>query len=116
MPAALVGPLLVVFTSAEGVTVVRTMALVELPLLFEASGSKVEAVPAATLVSVPLPGAVTVTVKLVLVTFVIAGHVTTPAEEPPPPDALTKVALGGSVSLTTMFVALFGPRLVKVMV
>ena len=80
VPEALVGPFLVVFTSAEGVMVVMTMALVALPLLFEASGSKVELVPAATFVNRPLPGAVMVTVKLVPSTLVIAGQVTTPAE------------------------------------
>ena len=80
VPVALVGPVLVVATSAEGVMVVMTLALLAVPLLLDESGSNVEEVQAAELVNEPLAGAVTVTVKLVVEMLVIAGQVTTPAE------------------------------------
>ena len=110
---------MVVFTSAMGVTVVVTLALLELPSLFDASGSVEVAVLDTALVSEPLLGAVTVTVKLVVkptAQLVRVGHQTVPLPLVPPLVALTKVTVPGNTSLTTMLVAVFGPRFVTVMV
>ena len=112
-------PLLVVFTSAMRVTAVVTLALEEEPSLLEASGSVEVAVLDTVLVSEPLLGAVTVTVKLVVkptAQLVIVGHQTVPLPLVPPLVALTKVLFVGNRSLTTMLVAMSGPRLVTVMV
>ena len=67
----------------------------------------------------PLPGAVTVTVKIEpdpLARLAIAGHVTTPELAVPPPLALTKVTVEGNASETTTLLAADGPRLVTVTV
>ena len=112
-------PLLVTLRSATGVTAVTTFAPESEPLLFEASGSVVVAVLEATLVSEPLVGAVTVTVKLVIAPaarFVTAPHQTVPFPLVPSPDALTKTVFVGNKSLTTTLDAVFGPRFVTVMV
>src|SRR5438552_1129443 len=96
-----------------------TLALEDKPLLLEAAWSVVAAVLDTVLVIEPLLGAVTVTVKLVvnpMAQLVMVGQVTIPLPLVPPLEALTKVALEGRVSLTTMFVAVLGPWFVTVMV
>src|SRR5215831_16694743 len=103
-----------------GVTVVMTFALEEEPSLFEASGSEDVAVLETTLVKErPVLGAVIVTVKFVVAPtakLAIVGHHTVPLPLVPPLDALTKVTLVGSKSLTMTLVAVLGPRLVIVTV
>ena len=95
-----------------------TFELGNVPLLLFVFGSGVSEVPEAMFVKLPLVGAVTDTVKLVVAPFVkiIAGHVTTLPLKPPPPDAFWNVTLAGKVSRTTTFVAVEGPLLVTVIV
>ena len=113
-------PLLVVFTSAMGVTVVMTLALEDEPSLFEASGSVEVAVLDTVLVNErPVLGAVMVMIKLVVALarkLVIVGQIIDPLLFVPPLVALTKVVLVGNRSLTMTFVALFGPMFVTVIV
>src|SRR5438093_1147835 len=96
-----------------------TLAEEEEPSLLDAVRSVEVAVLETVLVSEPLVGAVTVTVKLVvnpMAQLVMVGQVTAPLPLVPPLEALTKVALEGRLSLTMMFVAVLGPWLVTVMV
>lgn len=114
----LVGPVLVVCRFACGVTDVMTMALVEVPSLLVAVGSNVPAVAETRFVNPPSAGAVTVTVKFVaepLVKLAI-GQVTRPLVKVKLLLAVTKVTFVGNVSVTTIFVAVDGPRLVRAMV
>ena len=115
---AVVGPVLVVVTSATSVSAVTTLALEEDPLLSEGVGSPVLDVLETTLVRLPLAGAVIVTVKLVEAALarLIDGKVTTPLPYDPPPLALTNVAPAGNVSLTTTAEAVDGPLFVTVIV
>ena len=120
MAETVAAPLLVVFKSAMGVTLVMTLALEEEPLLFEASGS-VEVAELETwfVMDRPVLGAVMVTVKFVVALarkFVIVGQIIDPLLFVPPLEALTNVVFVGSRSLTMTFVALFGPMFVTVMV
>jgi hypothetical protein len=96
-------------TSATGVTVVMTGA-VTLLVLFGSPGELTLAV----LVSVPLAGAVTVTVMLL--TWPLANvpklQLTTPLLLAPPPVAETKVTPSGNVSVTTTLLAVEGPKFV----
>src|SRR5437773_1357809 len=74
------------------------------PLLLVESGSAVAASARATLSSVPVAGAVTVTVRdrlAPLARVANAGQVTTPAVAVPPLLAETRVTPAGSVSWTT---------------
>src|SRR5664279_4086110 len=97
-------------TSATGVTLVTTgkvRLLVEL-------GSPVRVFTVAMLVSEPLAGAVTVTVRLLTWPLVRAPKVQliTPLLFKPPLLALTKVTLAGRLSVTTTLLAVEGPKLV----
>ena len=116
----MVAPLLVVLTSAMGVTVVITLAFEEAPLLFDASGSVEAAVLETVFVSErPVLGAAMVTVKFVValaVKLVSVGQIIDPLLFVPPLEALTNVVFVGKRSLTMTFVALFGPMFVTVMV
>ena len=115
----LAAPDLVVFTSAICNIVEMTFALDDEPSLFDASGSEEVAVLETVLVIEPLLGAVTVTVKFVVAPrakFVIVGHQTVPLPLVPLLVALTNVTFVGRRSLTITLVAVFGPRLVTVMV
>src|SRR4051812_44974337 len=106
-------------TSACDVTVVVTTEAELLPSLLADSGSPVVDDALAELVKLPLAGALTVTVKLVLLPFareLMVGQATTPLLLVPLPLALTKVAFSGRVSLTTILDAVEGPRLVTVIV
>jgi hypothetical protein len=82
--------------------------------LFVELGSPVGELTAATLVSVPLAGTVTVTVRLL--TWPLANvpklQLTTPLVLTPPPVALTNVTLAGRVSVTITLPALDGPKFV----
>ena len=113
-------PLLVVFTSAMGVTVVMTLALEEEPSLFEVSGSLVVFVLETVLVNeTPVLSAVMMTVKFVVAPtakLVIVGHQTVPLPLVPLLVALTKVTFVGRRSLTMTLVAMSGPMFVTVMV
>ncbi len=117
--ATVAGPVLVVTRSAVFTTVV-TRAAASDPLLLAGTGSVVPDVLAAMLSSVPAAGAVTVTVRVVvapLARVASTGHVTTlPAPSTPAFDALTNVTVAGSVSMTTMFGAAFGPAFRTVIV
>ena len=68
----------------------------------------------AMFVSVPLAGAVTVTVTLLTWPFakVPSVQLTTPLLFTPPPLALTKVTPAGKASVTTTLLALDGPKFV----
>jgi hypothetical protein len=103
-------PVLPIVTSATGVTVVITGAVT----LFVLLGSPVGELTAATLVSEPLAGAVTVTVTLLTWPFANVPKVqfTTPLLLTPPPVAETKVTPRGNVSVTTTLPALDGPKFV----
>ncbi len=82
------------------------------PLLLAGVGSGVVDVLAAMSSSVPVAGAVTVTLYAWLAPLAsdaIAGQVTTLPLTVPPPVALTKVAEAGSVSVTTTLAAAVGP-------
>jgi hypothetical protein len=106
----LAGPVLPIATSATRVTVVMTGAVT----LFVLFGSPVGELTLAKLVSEPLAGAVTVTVRLL--TWPLANvpklQLTTPLVLTPPPVALTNVTLAGRVSVTTTLLALEGPKFV----
>jgi hypothetical protein len=82
--------------------------------LFVLFGSPVGELTAATLVSVPLAGAVTVTVTLLTWPLVNVPRLqlTTPLVLTPPPEALTKLTPNGRVSVTTTLLALDGPKFV----
>jgi hypothetical protein len=97
-------------TSAAGVTVVMTGAVT----LFVLLGSTVGELALAVFVSVPLAGAVTVTVTLLTWPLAKVPNVqfTTPLVFTPPPVALTKLTPKGSVSVTTTLLALDGPKFV----
>jgi hypothetical protein len=97
-------------TSAAGVTVVMTGAVT----LFVEFGSTVGELALAVFVSVPLAGAVTVTVTLLTWPLAKVPNVqlTTPLLLAPPPLALTNVTPNGSVSVTTTLLALDGPKFV----
>jgi hypothetical protein len=97
-------------TSATAVTVVMTGGVTLLVLL----GSPVGELTLAVFVSVPLAGAVTVTVTLL--TWPLANvpnvQLTTPLVLIPLPLADTNVTVAGSVSVTTTLLALDGPKFV----
>jgi hypothetical protein len=97
-------------TSAAGVTVVMTGTVT----LFVLLGSPVGELALAVLVSVPLAGALTVTVRLLTWPLAKVPNVqlTTPLVFTPPPVALTNVTPKGSVSVTTTLLALDGPKFV----
>ena len=115
LPAmTLAAALLVMATSAAAVTLVITGGVV----LLVGLGSPVGLFTLATLVSVPLAGALTVTVKLLAWPLANAPkfQLTTPALLLPLPLALTKVTPAGRLSVTDNDVAVEGPRFVTVMV
>jgi hypothetical protein len=97
-------------TSATGATVVMTGAVT----LFVLFGSPVGVLTLAVFVSVPLAGAVTVTVILLIwpLAKVPRLQLTTPLVFNPPPVALTNVTPNGKVSVTTTPLALDGPKFV----
>jgi hypothetical protein len=97
-------------TSATAVTVVMTGGVTLLVLL----GSPVGELTLAVFVSVPLAGAVTVTVTLLTWPLVSAPklQLTTPLVLIPLPLADTKVTVAGNVSITTTLLALEGPKFV----
>src|SRR5947207_1415821 len=100
--------------SATAVTVVVTGGAT----FFVEFGSPVGELTLATLVNVPLAGAVTVTVTLVR-WRVAKGprfQFTTPGLFTPPLLALTKLTEAGRVSVTTTLLALQGPRFVMAIV
>jgi hypothetical protein len=82
--------------------------------LFVLLGSTVGELALAVFVSVPLAGAVTVTVTLL--TWPLANvprfQLTTPLVLTPPPVVLTNVAVAGRVSVTVTPLALDGPKFV----
>jgi hypothetical protein len=82
--------------------------------LFVLFGSPVGELTLAKLVSEPLAGAVTVTVRLL--TWPLANvpklQLTTPLVLTPPPVALTKLTPNGNVSVTVTLLALEGPKFV----
>jgi hypothetical protein len=82
--------------------------------LFVLFGSTVGELALAVFVSVPLAGAVTVTVTLLTWPLAKVPNVqlTTPLAFNPPPVALTNVTPNGNVSVTTMLLALDGPKFV----
>ena len=96
--------------SAIGVTVVTTGG-VELLVPF---GSLVGEVTVAILVNVPLAGAVTVTLILLIAPLanVPRFQFTTPALLMPPPVAETNVKPAGKVSVTITLLAADGPKFV----
>ena len=100
--------------SATGVTVVTTGGVI----LFVLFGSPVGEVTLAMLVSEPLAGAVTVTLKLVTCPLARLPkvQVTTPTILMPPPLADTKVTPAGKVSVTVTLLALDGPKFVTLIV
>src|SRR6202142_1687884 len=110
----LAGPVLLMATSATGVTVVITGRLVLLVRL----GSPVGVLTLAMLVRLPEAGAVTVTVTLLVwpLASVPRVQLTTPLLFKPPLVALTKVTVAGRLSVTTTPPALEGPKLVTDMV
>jgi hypothetical protein len=97
-------------TSATGVTVVMTGTVT----LFVELGSPVGELTLAKLVNVPLTGAVTVTVILLIwpLAKVPRFQLTTPLVLIPLPLADTKVTVAGNVSVTTTLLALDGPKFV----
>jgi hypothetical protein len=108
--AAIVGwPLLPAAKSATGVTVVVTGGLVLLITFVSRVGEPTVAV----LVSVPLAGAVTVTVRLLVWPAIKfpSGQLTTPLLLTPP-GALTNVTPAGKLSVTTTLLAVDGPKFV----
>ena len=110
MAGTLAAPVLPRPTSAAGVTVVMTGAVT----LFVEFGSTVGELALAVFVSVPLAGAVTVTVTLL--TWPLAKtprlQLTTPLVLIPLPLADTNVTVAGNVSVTTTPLALDGPKFV----
>jgi hypothetical protein len=97
-------------TSATGVTVVMTGTVT----LFVLFGSTVGELTLAVLVSVPLAGAVTVTLRLLIwpLANVPRLQLTTPLVFTPLPLALTNVTPAGRVSVTVTLLALDGPKFV----
>src|SRR5258706_12359565 len=97
-------------TSATGVTPVITGGV---RLLVE-FGSLVGELILAALVSEPLAGAVTTTVRLLIWPLARSPklQLTTPLLFTPLPLALTKVTDAGKASVTTTLLAMDGPRLV----
>ena len=83
-------------------------------MLFVGFGSPVGEFTLATLVNVPLAGAVTVKVKLLVCPAIKfpRAQFTTPLLFTPPPDALTNVAPAGKLSVTTTPPAVDGPKFV----
>src|SRR5580765_671250 len=113
------GPDLATARSATSSTVVVTRLAAAEPLLFVLSGSALLAWARATLTSVPVAGAVTVTEYVSappLASVATAGQVTTPAASTPPLSAETKVTPAGSVSTTATLLAGLGPWFVVTMV
>ncbi len=96
--------------SATDVTVVLTGGVT----LFVESGSLVGEATLAVLFSVPLVGAVTVTVTLLTAPLasVPNDQFTTPLLSMPLPLADTKVTPAGKVSVTTTLLAVDGPKFV----
>src|SRR5438093_353655 len=83
------------------------------------AGAAVAAVAGAMLTSVPVAGAVTVTVRgrlAPVARLATTGQVTTPLETVPPLLAETKVTADGKKSRTTVLAAVEGPLLVTTMV
>src|SRR5438093_530394 len=108
----LAGPLLLTERSASSPTVVVTRLAAAEPSLLVLSGSAVAASARATLRSVPVAGAVTVTVRVrlpPLASEATVGQVTTPPDTVPPLSAETKVTPAGRVSWTTTLAAVDGP-------
>ena len=97
-------------TSATGITVVLTGGVT----LFVESGSLVGEATLAVLFSVPLVGAVTVTVTLLTAPLasVPNDQFTVPLLLTPLPLAETKITPAGKVSVTTTPLAADGPKLV----
>src|SRR5216117_2035407 len=113
------GPALATARSATSPTTVVTRLAGLEPLLLVESGSVVAASARATLIRVPVGGAVTVTVRdrlAPLARVAATGQVTTPAAAVPPLLAETKVTPAGRASWTTTADASEGPLLVTVMV
>ena len=83
-------------------------------MLFVKFGSGVGEVTLAVLVKVPEAGAVTIRVKFVvaLAANEVRLQLTTPAVSLPLPVALTKVTPAGKASVTTILLAVDGPKLV----
>jgi hypothetical protein len=100
--------------SATGVTGVVTGGLV----LFVGFGSPVGEFTMAVLVNVPLAGAITFKVKLLVVPAIIVPNdqLTIPALFVPLPLALTNVTPTGKLSVTTTPLADDGPAFVTVIV
>src|SRR5438132_647915 len=96
--------------SATAVTVVITGGVT----LFVLFGSLVGEVTFAVLVNVPLAGAATVTVTLVVVPLasVPKFQFTMPLLSTPPPLAETNITPAGKLSVTTTLLALEGPKFV----
>src|SRR3954464_6556393 len=112
-------PVLVMATSACGVTVVLTREPMLEPSLLDGTGSPVLELAEAVLVKEPLAGALTVTVKLVVAPLArpaMEGQFTVLPLKSPPPEALTNVTFKGRLSLTTTLLAVDGPRFVTVIV
>ncbi len=101
-------------TSATGITVVLTGGVT----LFVESGSLVGEATLAVLFSVPLVGAVTVTVTLLTAPLanVPKDQFITPLLLTPLPLAETKITPAGNVSVTTTPLAAEGPKFVTEMV
>src|SRR5438477_374197 len=108
------GPLLLTATSASGVTAVVTGGV----MLFVGFGSLVGEPALATFVKLPLAGACTVKVTLLVAPLARLpnAQVTTPLLFTPPPLALTKVAPAGTASVTVTLLAADGPRFVTAIV
>src|SRR5437867_919925 len=105
-------------SASSPTTVVTRLAGAE-PLFLVESGSTVAASARATLSSVPVGGAVSVTVRdrlAALARVAATGQVTTPAARVPPLLAATKVTPTGRVSRTTTAEVHDGLSLVTVMV
>src|SRR5436309_5228139 len=104
MAMTVAGPDLFTARSASPATIVATRLAAAEPLLFAGVGSLVGEVAMATLTSVPVAGAVTVTERVTLAPFArvaTVGQVTTPAACVPPLSADTNPTPAGSVSRTT---------------
>src|SRR5438093_1499188 len=117
--STLAGPDLATARSACSVMVVVTRLAGAEPFPYAALFRSVEAVAAATLTSVPVAGAVTVTERVTLAPLArlaTVGQVTTPAACVPPLVAEANVAPAGSVSRTTTLAAVEGPLLVTTIV
>ena len=113
------GPLFDTVKSATSATVVLSRFAAAEPLLLVVSGSAVDASARATLTTVPVGGAVTVTVRTTLPPLAIeatAGQVTTPPDSVPPLSAETKITPAGRVSRATTPAASEGPLFVTVSV